>query len=801
MNKRFACQMAAAFIFGVAAASFPGGYIGAAALAFAVLCFWQNKRSKKIRWLILQLLLFGFGIIRMEQSQEQQAAYAPLLSEGQNACVQGEIYQKEFKEFSNQFYLKHALVQIRQKNYSCNQIIVNLNADSYSIGETICVKGKIKPLQHARNEGNFDEASYYKGLKIDFRLEGEQVLFADNTPNLLYEGLFWLKERVKMSYQKLLSEKEAGICTAMVLGDKSVLDQVIKELYQRAGISHVLAISGLHISIIGMAFYLLLRKCGLSFFVAGILAGAGILCYGKLSGFGISEKRAILMFLMILYARFRGRAYDLPTALSAVAAVMLYDNPYLLNNAGFLLSFSAVAGIALYQSSISDRINESQEADASKTNAAKTDIVKADTTKVDAVKKGRRYKLLETLGVSLSIQLMTIPLSLYFFYQMPLYSMVINLFVLPLVGILLGCALAGGVLGCISPMLGGIVLIPCQIILGIFEKLCNFFVSLPGANLIIGQPSEMRIFIWYLLAACIFLFFPSRNKVGKICIFISAAAGFLWLLAIPKSTAFEMTVLDVGQGDGIYIHSAQGADLFIDGGSTSVSKVGTYRILPFLKSRGISRMDYWFVSHADEDHINGLEEILASGYPVEHLVVAQRLIEDEAFQNLKKAARENGTKIIRMEQGEAFRGKGEKAFEIRCLFPDEQYKNPDRNARSMVLLYQEDTFSTLLTGDISVKEEERMAAQQKLPRITVYKAAHHGSKGSNSAAFLEALHPAISVISCGENNRYGHPGKEAVDHMEDAGSSVYDTRYSGEIQIDISGKVTEYISEPGRLQN
>ena len=244
----------------------------------------------------------------------------------------------------------------------------------------------------------------------------------------------------------------------------------------------------------------------------------------------------------------------------------------------------------------------------------------------------------------------------------------------------------------------------------------------------------------------------------------------------------ELDFLDVGQGDGSFLRTGGGDTVFVDGGSTGAGKVGIYRILPFLKYRGVREIDYWFVSHTDEDHISGLRELLEEGYPVRHLVFSGKVREQEdaALDGLLALAAENGCGICYVDAGDILH-LGE--AQIRVLAPVCGAVYADKNAASLVLRYEEGEFSGIFTGDIGRAEEELLAASGVLRPVTFYKAAHHGSKYSNSEGFLQALSPEISVISCGENNRYGHPGDEAVRNMERAGSRIFDTMHGGQIKI------------------
>ncbi len=240
----------------------------------------------------------------------------------------------------------------------------------------------------------------------------------------------------------------------------------------------------------------------------------------------------------------------------------------------------------------------------------------------------------------------------------------------------------------------------------------------------------------------------------------------------------EVVALDVGQGDAVYIRTSGGLDVFVDGGSSDVKQAGTYRILPFLKSRGVAEIDCWFVSHLDQDHISGLKEAIDSGYGIGQVVFAKGVVKDEAYEALAGQLAGRGIAAGYLGRGDVLHA-GQASF--RALAPDGP--GTDRNAQSLVLLYEDGGFSGFFSGDISVQEERRLAAQERPGRAVLYKAAHHGSKHSNSMELLECLKPQVCIVSCSADNDYGHPGKEAVEHMESCGSTVCYTMHSGQIRV------------------
>ncbi|MGN0351917.1 MAG: DNA internalization-related competence protein ComEC/Rec2 [Roseburia sp.] len=774
MSKRPVFSSAVGLVLGILLGTGVHWYfLLAVMIAFAVIAasFWKEK---KYGYLVSRCLLFvgmlilGFFVYQKNEIQYEQCEKQ--LEDGMQIQIQGTISKRENGTDQTTYQLTHCYANLKTGILPCKSIEVELSKDEYLIGTTLIVTGTIEKWKQAENEGNFDAASYYKSKGVVAKLRNGSVEQNIGKPDRIAEELEKLKQRLKEVYKKSMSVENAGVLTTMTVGDKSLLEEEQKDGYQSAGISHILAISGLHVSLIGMTFYKMLRKCRLSFGQAGILAGAMLYFYGRMTGMGISTKRAVLMFFFCILAAWVGRSYDSLNALGAAAIFLLVKNPFLLWNAGFLLSFFAVAGVVVVALTYEKMWQKRKEKE-----------------KNGRKKKGILERIRHTLGstilVSMCIQLVTAPLTAYFYYEIPVYSVILNAFVLPFVGIVLGTGIVGGILGIFSMRLAKIILLPCQMLLTYYNLICKLNLHLPSAVWITGRPDFKYIVIYYGIIL-VFVWYSKKKKQIRF-LFLEIFCLSL-LLVYPKERGFELDVLSVGQGDGIFFRTGDNVCCFVDGGSTDTSQVGTYRILPFLEAKGVREISYWFISHTDEDHISGMKEVLKSGYPVQNLVFSNRMEQDEAFFEIKELAEEQGTKIVFLAAGDSLHTK---TAEITCLFPDIDYTAEDKNALSMVLLYEDVGFRGIFTGDISAAEEQYLLEQNEVTEdVFFYKAAHHGSKYSNSSEWLECLSPAVAMISCGKNNRYGHPGEEAVSHMEEAGSKVFYTMESGQITLGMDKK-------------
>lgn len=700
-------------------------------------------------WSIIWILAFVSGGIHAGKQQEYREAYLPVLKDEAKASLQGVVCKKEAKNNEYHIYLKEVILQIADQRYRTNQVLVHLSTDEYPIGTTLLVNGTIQSFRQAVNEGGYEEEQYYHSRKVDYGLNEAEVTGCYGKRAVVGEMLYHLRERLKESLRNNVSAEKSGILAVMVLGEKSLLDSEVKKQYQRAGISHILVISGLHVSMLGMGLFRLLRKGKQSIVFSAAVSVMLLACYGMMTGNSASAVRAILMFTLGMAGRCLGRAYDRATGLAFAVFVLLCQNPFLVRDGGFLFSAAAVLGVIL-----------SGEA--------------AKTWKVNA-----------------RIQLMTLPLVAYYYYEIPVYALLTNLFVLPLVAPVVSTGLLGGILGLFWKRGARFLLhLPC-ILLDIIETAGELPDMLPYAHLVVGQPEFWQICGYYTLLV-LFLRMEYRQakwRAVKRCLAAAAQVTALWLLLtfrLPHDSRLD--VLDVGQGDGICIQTKEGINLFIDGGSSDVSGVGTYRIIPYLKCNGIGKMDYWFLSHMDTDHVSGLLEALEQGYEVKHLVLSAYGTRNENWERLDGLAKKNGIPVLYFKKGDTLQLPGGR---IRCIFPAGEDQTEDINGNSMILLYEEGEFQALFTGDTGSKQEQVMLTEKLTGEVDFYKAAHHGSNYSNSQEWLLYLNPKVSVISCGENNRYGHPGKEAVEHMEKAGSDIYATMSGGEISLVIKGNEME----------
>lgn len=761
-----------------------------AAMAASVIRRWEHAWCAAGARVVFCVILFAVGSFHMQSQQDVRDCLEAALSAGDTVTVEGKVLRKEqsfTKDVQLIYYLTDTQVILGGKAYPAFGILIYSQDNRYQPGNLLKVTGRYMPFQISRNEGNFNEKQYQQSRKWEFRVYADAEIQISANIDRYAIALGALRARMRGVFAALMDAQSAGVMADMALGEKSLLSAEIKDLYRSAGISHILAISGLHVSLLGMGVFSCLQRFGCPRKWGALMAAFVIYSFGVFSGMEVSAMRAIGMFALMMAAQVLGYAYDSLTALSLCAMVQLWGNPFLLDYAGFLLSYGAVLGVTVIWTVVREAKKESEkEADGQKKQKF-------------SILHNLVSKWMDTLAASICIQFAVLPLSAYFYYEIPTYSIFANVCILPFMGWLLSLGILGGLLGTLHPFLGTIFLEPAGWLLALTEHVCRFAFKLPGAEFVAGKPPLELVIIYYaVLAVCLYLIWRSRKRRYLMGVFLA----LMCLLFVRGSVRFEIDVLDVGQGDGIFIQNDNGEHFFVDGGSSDVKDVGEYRILPFLKSKGVRSLKGWIVSHGDADHISGLLEVLRQGYPVEYLILAEYMVRDEVWETLMQEAGQAGCKVLSVSPGMEF-GSGELSFT--ALAPgkegaeDETHaddrnltgkkaNSADRNAASLSLMLKYRTFCGILTGDIGSEQEKALVENGCLKKygirnVDFYKAAHHGSDHSNSQEILEALSPKMTVISCAEKNSYGHPGEAAVGRIRETGSQVFFTMEQGQVRI------------------
>ncbi len=768
MNKRPLPCVLAGFVLGEVWMWQFHGTAALAALCFAAIIsmiIGGLKKSSLFLFISIGILIGGMR----EQQWYCNKTCIDAFMNGSEYLIQGQIEELTVKEFSCSVLIQNLL--IGEKEYKGKLLVYLKEKPECSIGSRILLKGNIEDFSYPTNPGGFHQKNYQAGKGVFGQVRNPDLIEVRMGSFLIKEGINEIRNRSSDYMKSHMNEDDYGIGIAMALGNKDYLEEEQKNLYEFGGISHVLAVSGLHMSLLGAGIYKILRKAGFGYPISVFAALPCILIYAVMTGMSSSCLRAAIMLIIYLFAELKGYYYDLPSALSLAGIWLLYEIPARLLDSGFLLSFGAMVSVG---------------------------IVCPFLFRIFGYKTGV-HKVRDSFLSSMVITICSIPLSLYFFYGFSVAGIFLNLIVIPLMTFLLPLLFIGGMgwLPLFPDGLANMCFKPAEWMLEIYRFLCRNAVKFPLSYVQAGYRDMKFAIVYYLLLAVIILvlyyLFKRKKKWIKVIIPILLGCLVIFVHSSKRNDSF-ITFLDVGQGDGILYHSQSGEVCMIDGGSTSENNIGQYAIKPALEYYGIDKVDYWFLTHMDEDHISGARELLELGYPVHNLILPVRKEASEKQLEIEEVAKRNNTKIFYMKQGDKLKLKEGLLY---CLSPDKNSKIEDENQNSLVLLFDLPNQQMLFTGDTEKDGETQMLRYLKKFKLDaskeqILKVGHHGSANGTKEELLNYFKPDSAIVSCSTDNNYGHPAKETIDRIKNINASIFYTMKHGAIEIRL-GKETSYL--------
>ncbi len=672
--------------------------------------------------------------------------------------------------------LKAKLIKIEEKSFS-NYLFVNTDTigkaiisapkeTNIKIGQTFITNCKNIGFNKARNFGNFDEENYYKSLGYGYKFKSLKINSLSKNYDHVRQALFKFKKKIITIFDETLGSNKSGIFKAIVVGDKSEIEDNTMNLYRKNGIAHILAISGLHISLIGMAIFSLLNK-KLSIYTSAIISTIFMICFCIMSGESVSAIRATIMFVMRMVSLIFGKPFDMLSSLSFSAIIILSTNPLYLFNSSFLLSFGAILAIAILGVSLQKYLQINRE----------------------------KEKIAIAIISSAAIFILTLPIVANSYFEISMFSILLNLIVIPLMSFILSSALFSALLGIISIAISRFAIGMGVFLLDAINILCVITDKFPYSVIVTGNLSWIKIIIFYSVIILFLLFTNFVIKRGnnktkrkkKIIICIAVYIALILVVFIkPIDRKLNISFLDVDQGDGILITTPKKTTILIDGGSTSVSDVKEYRLESALKYKKISKIDYAIVTHPDTDHISGLIELIndtSAGHIKILSVYVPNIKDNENYKILKDACDAQNISFSNIFTSVSLK---EENLKISCLHPDKTYKSSESiNAYSTVLDLEYGKFSALFVGDLEDDGEKILINKGALHEFELLKVSHHGSRNSSSLEFLKEVSPKIAVISAGVNNMYGHPHKETLERLKKVGAKIYCTADFGQINLSV----------------
>lgn len=732
--------------------------------------------------------------LRLAETLAGEEAYG----EVEEAC--GVVVRRTAKENSTEYVLQDVRVQSVAGSVQLGKLVVYASEElGIEEGDRVSVTGDLGSFDAATNPGQFDYRAYQASLGVHLQMYGRAIQLEEKSVDPFLQMLSRMR-RYAVGVLLEVSPDLGGTMAAMVLGDKTALPEERYQLYLDTGIGHILTLSGLHLSLLGVGLHGILRKrITIPAWPAALSMTGLLLVYVQLIGSGISAVRAAVAILCSLLAGCLGKTYDSLSAAGLGMLLILPEYPMQITRPSFWLSFGAVIAMGWVLPELNRFLKPER-------------------------------KPAKTLISVLVIWLALMPVTAINQYVIQPYSILLNFVVIPMMApVLVGC-IAVLFVGMIAPAVASWIAGAVGLAFGLIDRLCEISQKLPGDQIAVGYPTFGQLVIYggVLAVFLVVVFRKNRLEWGRqeTAEYEEAEYGsgqkngpqklggqksmvgekgektaslrlrWLSLLAASFSLAavlmlgigrnqLEMIFLDVGQGDCIFIRMPNGVTMMVDGGSTSEESVGEYRIKPFLTWAGVDEIDYLVMTHLDRDHISGLVELLEAGFPVRYLLLSDLSMDGSEVEEIGAIAMKNGAVVVMIgEDNRILCGE----VEVKCISPAETLVPDSENECSVVLELNYRKFSCLLTGDVEGDGEDAVETYvQGRGSYTVLKVAHHGSKYSTSAEFLASVRPQASVISCGKDNFYGHPHEELLERLKAVDTEIYCTAECGAVVVSTDG--------------
>lgn len=675
-------------------------------------------------------------------------------SVGETAVVYGTVCERELSseaEESAAFFIKPQDVEGIQYRYGTVKVFCRREQEP-ELGDKVIVRGEMMAQGSIENSNKFDYSAYMRRNNIAARLsaiDGGEVIVDEPNHSIFLRFVDTMRHRLN-SLAERLGEEAAAPVRGIILGDKSDLLYVQKEAYIRSGILHAFAVSGMHISFVlvfsTMLFGFIRRKKWLYLLLNSLL----LFFYCSFMGFSPSVSRAFIMAEAGLFALIQGESRDTYTAIGLAALLCLLYRPMWLFDAGFQLSFLTVFFMVYLNGSF----------------------------KSFFAFAGR---FAPTLIAACSAALAAMPLVAYYFYTVSPISLPFS----PIAVLLVEACVLWGLCAMLFVMLwqplAYIFIYVAGAVLRLLTFLAQWLTELTGSYFTIGVPPLWLVFAAYALL----LFLPFIKKyMGRIIMLIAAfvlavgfpLAGAAFGTGLPaRDGELQVSFIDVGQGDCTFIHTPDGKNILIDGGGYGDSgTVGEYILLPYLKSHGVQRLDLVISTHPDFDHMDGLLSVLEN-MTVDYCMVTG--VKDVDNYQIERAARRNDAVLLYGVSGQSVSVGRQICLDI--IFPTEDFYGGETNEASLVCLLSYGEHSFLFTGDTEAEGLDFIIDSGI--RANVLKVPHHGSYYNFDALLYESVQPEYAVISCGKDNRYGHPHHEVVEYLQEQHIPTYRTDLHGEI--------------------
>lgn len=633
-------------------------------------------------------------------------------------------------------------------------------------GRQVLVSGSLEQAKSRTNPGCFDYRLYLRGRKVVSVMTMKSMEKGEIKRPLLRRIAFF-RASVEEKAKAEMSEEGAALFSAMLFGDRSGLDDDVYESFRKNGTAHILAVSGLHV---GMIYALLAGLLGGRRRVWKSIAALSVLgCYTVMAGCAPSIVRAVVMIALHIISCLIHRKYDMLSAASAAALLMLMYEPYALFSSGFQMSFLAIGSIAFLFPLLERR-------------------------KPAVPKSGFKESVIKVAAPSLILQISTAPYTAYVFNCFSAGAFIANVPVIFLAGIIVPSGAAVMMLVPVSAFLASIAMRFTDLTCGLLLRSNDFFYHEGLTSFDVESPPLVLVLIYYAVLFGVssewFRIRAVRKEKGKMAFCILVTSLCILLISAPFGNSFldrECVFVDVGQGACVHLRASGDTDVLIDGGGRpSIGgedsyDVGKKILKPYLLKNGAGDVDLALVTHLDADHYQGIVSIARDGMVKK--IAVHECLKDER----ERIAMDTGMDrkdIILLKTGEVIKA-GDASFEI--LGP--VGSGSSENGNSLIVRCDRPKGrkgSILIMGDADEEEETSLIAAYsgsgKL-RCDVMQVAHHGSRYASTDAFLGAVRPKDAIIQVGKN-MYGHPADETLERLKAQGARIWRNDKDGAVGVD-----------------
>ncbi len=723
-------------------------FLSAVGLMLAI----NSQQSYQIAFLWLSILCFGLVIVIFHPVYTDEKYFL----ENEQLKVEGEVVKIAVGNYSDTLTLQKVKIEVQNKMRPIRAKITVRIPKKHDLThhDRIIIIGTVIRSLPKMNPSDKDYIKFLRSQGVSATLQAERMSVNKKCSKIHMPAIDFLSRAIDMLYEG----KDQGVMKTLLIGDKDDLSDDIYTTYSRAGIGHVLAISGFHIALLISVMHGLLSFLGIPYTPKYLSIGAVIWIYGVLTGASISTLRACIMATIIIAARCIWEEEDLPTSLAFAAAVLLIINPFQLYQAGFQLSFTAVASLLACRHILSEL-----ELRVSK----------------------KCFKILSLFMPWITVTLGTYPVLAVHFYEIPFISSLLNLFLIPVFSVIIVLGWLSLVVSTVSLSLA---LFTAQLVvffLNMTQYIGEKVLAVPLATLCTGKPEFISLLIYYGLLNIVFFAIIGYIKKEIFMYTAAAAAGMILLFAQITPNALELTYLYIGQGDAAVIQTPGRNLIMIDGGDFGKGKT----LERYVKYRGHKTISAFILSHSDADHIGGLIELLDQGVKVNRLFISKSDTSDLMNELLDKCRKQKTTVYAVGSQDEFYIDN----IQILFLTPFSTQKSGDNNNNSLGCLLRYKHFSAVFTGDMDQTIERQMS--KLLDAVTVLKVSHHGSRTGTSEELILRARPEIAVISCGLNNRYNHPHKNTLDTLGKYHINLLRTDQQGAVSIRTNGEEMSYYTQ------